>query len=443
MNLGLRNASTRPVLLAVEAAERFAYFGVLSLLPVHLSTWFAAAEPRHFIGRMLLQGGLSRIFGPLPPSALASLVFGSYTALSYVTPLLGALAADLAAGRRRMIVAGLALSLCGCLLLMREGGLLPALALLALGAGGIKANLLAQFAALAGPAAGRARGFAAYLIAVNAGALGGPLVCGWVAQQAGWRAGVAGAVVAMAGANALYLIGPTRAGSRPPARRPGRAGTPRRRRDLALVGAILIPYVLFYTAYNQAFDILPIWAAGHVDRRLGGSTAPVGWVYLLDAAFTMAAVGLFARFGRGSAREGRRVLLGCAACAAAYAGLALSMPADPRLTPLWTVVIFFLALDAGLPLVEVTTLDLLARLAPRRAEATTLALTSLCFAAANLGSGALGVLYARLPTSLFWLLHAGLAALGGLVAAGLTAPLGRARDRAEADEALAADPQPA
>ena len=408
-------------ILGVEAAERAAWFGVLSLLPLQLATRaFVGSNATHVAGLDVVRQVLQTAFGPLAPAALASLVFGSFTGCAYVTPLVGALIADRRRRRRITIFAGLALSTAGCALLATEAGLLVGLALLVLGAGGVKANLLAQVGALDGRD-GAPRRFAIYLGAVNVGALSGPLLCGGLAQAWGWRAGFLAATAILGGATGLYLWG-HRGGVEPSFdafRREADGGLrllepASRRWPIAPLAALLVPYVLFYIAYNQAFDLLPVWASTHVDLALGRFHAPVAWFYTVDGVFTIVAALAVARLWRGAGPNGVvAIAVACGLCATAYVGLGFA--AQTGRTPLLAMIGFFAALDAGLPLIEASTLARLGRLAPAGAAGTSLALTSLAFAAADFGAGAMGALYPHLSPTRFWWLQACVAASGGAV----------------------------
>ena len=90
-----------------EAWERFSYYGMTALLVLYMSqALFLPGRIGHVAGFAAFRAGLESVFGPMTTLALASQVFGLYTAFVYFTPVFGGLIADRWIGRRRAVMTG-------------------------------------------------------------------------------------------------------------------------------------------------------------------------------------------------------------------------------------------------------------------------------------------------------------------------------------------------
>ena len=84
----------------VEACERFSYYSMQTLLVLYMTKYLLL--PEHMNGVL----GLNwlRGFYGLDGQPLASKIFGAYTSLVYVTPILGGIIADRWLGRRAALI---------------------------------------------------------------------------------------------------------------------------------------------------------------------------------------------------------------------------------------------------------------------------------------------------------------------------------------------------
>src|SRR5437588_4854133 len=83
------------VLFATEMWERFSYYGMRALLVLYMTKYLLG--PSHadgVIGLAGLRTVLESVSGPLGVQPFASQIYGLYTGLVYLTPLLGGLIAD-------------------------------------------------------------------------------------------------------------------------------------------------------------------------------------------------------------------------------------------------------------------------------------------------------------------------------------------------------------
>ena len=122
---------------------------------------------------------------------------------------LGGLIADRWIGQRNAVVTGALCMSAGHVAMAFDQSFLVALVLLVVGSGFLKGNISAQVGALypADEASRRTRGFAIFSMAINVGAVAGPLVCGLLAQVFGWHVGFGVAAIFMFAGLATYLLG--------------------------------------------------------------------------------------------------------------------------------------------------------------------------------------------------------------------------------------------
>ncbi len=162
------------VLFGAEAWERFSYYGMRALLTLYL------------VNRMGYERG----------HALE--VYGLYTGLVYLTPLLGGYLADKMLGRRKAVLIGGALMALGQIFLMFPATLTLALGFLIAGNGFFKPNISTMVGGLYREGDTRRDGaFTIFYMGINLGALASPLVCGNLGERVGWAFGFGSAALGM------------------------------------------------------------------------------------------------------------------------------------------------------------------------------------------------------------------------------------------------------
>ena len=184
------------VCFATELWERFSYYGMRALLVFYLMQHFLFSDEQSY------------------------LIYGAYTAMVYMTPVLGGAIADRWLGARKAVTLGAILLVLGHFGMAFEGP--PAtqhfvsgatviarneaslrifylsLALIITGVGFLKTNASALVGALYernDPR--RDAGFTIFYLGINFGGAAAPLLCGWVGQTYGWRYGFAIAGIGM------------------------------------------------------------------------------------------------------------------------------------------------------------------------------------------------------------------------------------------------------
>ncbi len=169
-------------LFGAEFWERFCYYGMRAVLAPYVAMQFFA----HFGERA---------------DAEASSTYGGYTAMVYMTGILGGYVADKVLGYQRSIMLGGALMAVGMFMLLAPDltTFLVGLAVIVVGNGLFKPNISTMVGKLYAPGdARRDSGFTIFYMGINAGALVAPLVCGtWIGARWGLEYGFLAAAIGM------------------------------------------------------------------------------------------------------------------------------------------------------------------------------------------------------------------------------------------------------
>ncbi|HEY0326967.1 MAG TPA: peptide MFS transporter [Allosphingosinicella sp.] len=430
-----------------EAWERFSYYGMSALLVLYMvGELLLPGHVENVAGFQGLRGFIEGLYGPLSTQALASAIFGLYAGFVYFTPVLGGLIADRWIGQRNAVVLG-ALSMSGGHVAMAfDESFLLALLLLVIGSGLLKGNISAQVGALypREDEARRTRGFAIFSMAINFGAVLGPIFCGFLANRYGWHWGFGAAAIFMLGGLATYLVGYKHLPARVERRSDEAAKLTSH--DWAIIAALIA--VMFITmfhsiAYYQLANTFPVWVQEHVDLSLGAFEIPVPWYQSVDPLFSIIGVPvLFALWGWQARRRGEpgdlaKIGIGAslAACANLILVAAILVSGGDRIHPLWP---FLYCGTMGIAFLYYwpTLLALVSRAAPASVNATMMGVCFLTLFVGNNVIGWLGGFYESLGPLRFWLLHAGIGATGAVLVLLFGGALRRALESSVREEPL-------
>jgi POT family proton-dependent oligopeptide transporter len=406
-----------------EGCERFSYYSMQTLLVLYMVNYLLVP------GRMENVIGLNWLndnFYGLSGQPLASAIFGTYTSLVYLTPIVGGIIADKWFGRNATLIAGGVLMAIGHFLMAVEPAFLLALLFLLLGVGAFKGNIATQVGALYGPSdLRRAMAFQIFYIFINVSVIAGPLISGTLGQKVGWHYGFGCAGVVMVLGLIIYLSGrkylPSE--SRETRRETKQDRQPLTRDDWMCVVylLILIPVLAVALLTNQEiFNAYLVWGDEHFNLNLFGWAFPSTWLITLDAAVSFSMLVAVAAFWKwwGTRRtepdELSKMIIGSVFTIAG--GLCLFMaaatqPAGGKISMMWPL-LFELFNSIGFAHVLPISLALFSKISPRQITSTVIGLYYLAFFAANAVVGYVGGLYSSLPTTTFWLLHVGSAAFG-------------------------------
>jgi POT family proton-dependent oligopeptide transporter len=393
----------------------------------------------------------ANVYHGISGQPLASAIFGTYTALVYLTPIVGGIIADKWFGRNATLIAGGILMAIGHFLMAIEPAFLLALLFLLLGVGAFKGNIATQVGALYGPNdLRRAMAFQSFYIFINVSVIVGPLISGTLGQKVGWHYGFGCAGVVMVLGLVIYLSGrkylapdnkPARAAQEPPKEKLTRDDW------MSVVYlVILIPVLAISLLTNQEiFNAYLVWGDQHFNLSLAGYAFPSTWLITIDAAvsFTMlVAVAAFWKWWGTHRREPdeiSKMIIGSVFTIAGGLCLfmaALTQPAGGKISMLWPMM-FELCNSIGFAHVLPISLALFSKISPRQITSTVIGLYYLSFFIANAVVGYVGGLYSSLPTTTFWLIHVASAAFGLVAFAVLKLAIGHRMTSTAQDQSAA------
>ncbi len=422
-----------------EAWERFSYYGMTALLVLYMvNQVLLPGHVENIAGFAAFRAGLESIVGPMSPLALASQMFGLYTGFVYFTPVLGGIIADRWIGQRNAVVIGALLMSGGHIAMGFDQTFLLALLLLIVGSGFLKGNISAQVGALypLGEEARRTRGFAIFSMAINFGAVCGPLLCGFLAQYYGWHYGFGVAAIFMLAGLATYLSGyrhlPAKVSRRQKQHDAARLSSADWRVIRVLIIVMLIT-IFHSVSYYQVANVFMIWVQQSVDLSVGTLTIPVAWYQSIDPLVSIIAVPLL--FGlwqlqasrRGEPGELGKIGIGAWIAAAANLVLVVAIVTSggEAIHPLWPA-LYCAGLGVAFLYQWPTLLALVSRAAPARANATMMGIAFMSLFISNNLIGWIGRFYEQMSPTSFWIMHAAIAATGGSLILLFGRRLGRA-----------------
>ena len=408
-----------------EAWERFSFYGMQALLVLYMVKYLLLPGR---IEHIVAFDSFRRLYGGLSGQALASAIFGTYTATVYLTPIFGGFLADRLLGRRRTVLLGALTMAAGHFLMAFEGAFLFALLCLVLGCGMFKGNIASQVGSLYKPDdLRRADAFQIFYLGINAGVILSPLIVGTLGEVYGWHYGFAAAGVGMLLATGIYLSGQKYLRPGETAARTA-AAAPRAKlsgRDWRAVVALILLIPVLAVAIvpnNQIFNAYLIWGDQQFDLIFIGKKLPTTWLVTLDAIVSVSFLALVALFYRWYGKHWRepdevtKLIIGSAFSIGGMLCLfmaAASQSAGHKIGLFWPVAFHIVNSIAFAHLLPIS-LALYAKYAPQAINATVIGLYYLAFFLANSLVGWVGGFYETMATTNFWLLHAAFAAGSGL-----------------------------
>lgn len=283
------------VLFATEMWERFCFYGMRALLTLYV--WKHLSRPEiaeHVFGYAAVRAFVNEA----SDKAFAYEIYGIYTGLVYLTPLVGGVLADWVIGQRKSVVIGAIVMSIGEMLLMKDSLFFIGVTVLIVGNGFFKSNISTQVGALyAKGDERRDRAFNVFYVGINVGAFISPLVCGTLGEVVGWSWGFGSAGVGMLVGLAVYLWGQKhlapdllmerRAGAQKAERAPFTRSEWAKMLALVVLCAL---NVAFWGIYEQQGNSLEVWAdestERHVLRWLGSDwEMPATWFQSVNPMF--------------------------------------------------------------------------------------------------------------------------------------------------------------
>ena len=182
------------MLFFAEMWERFSYYGMRALLIFYLTQHWLFSDAR------------------------SNLIYGAYTSLVYITPVLGGYLADRYLGQRRAVLFGGILLMAGHFLMAVEGTggqndptinvFWAALAFIIVGSGFLKANISVMVGQLYGLTdTRRDPAYTIFYMGINLGAAVGTILVGYLGVTVGWSYGFGLAGIGMLAGLIVFVLG--------------------------------------------------------------------------------------------------------------------------------------------------------------------------------------------------------------------------------------------
>lgn len=386
------------LLFLVEMWERFSFYGMRALIVLYMIQTLAYSTQK------------------------AGNIYGLYTGLVYLTPLIGGYLADRYLGQRRCISLGAILMILGLfsLAFAPKSFFLFSLFLMIIANGFFKSNISSVLGLLYKDCNEKKdSAFTIFYMGINLGAFFSPLVCGTLAVKYGYEYGFASAGFGMLIGLALYklyenkLLGNN--GLCPVSSIDGNIksqsledSTDEKNRLRALIVLMLFT-IPFWICFEQAGSSLTLFAQYQTNRNFLGYEIPTGYFQSLNPLFiiTLAPIiSTFWEFLRKFSKEPSSVekfaialfLISFSFVILAYAG---HLSIKSLVSPLWLVLGYFIMTVAELCLSPIG-LSLVTKLAPAKFLSLTMGFWFLTSFIGNLIAGVWGGNYEKLtPIKLF------------------------------------------
>ncbi|MDK9740036.1 peptide MFS transporter [Vibrio sp. D404a] len=287
------------LLFSTELWERFSYYAMRAILVL-------------FLTDTTINGGL----GWSTKDALD--LYGIYTGLVYITPLIGGWVADNYLGQRKSILIGGVLMALGQFTLALPTGFMGldqvsalylGLALLISGNGMFKPNISTMVGDLYQEGDNRRDGaFTIFYMGINLGALIGGLISGAAVDSYGWKAGFLAAGIGMVISLIMQMtmaqswlgdIGSVPAAARAKALNKSDNKAPLTKEEFDRLKVILIMglfVIVFWAGFEQAGGLMNIYTQQYTDRMIGDFEVPAAWFQSLNPFFIITLAPLIAAF---------------------------------------------------------------------------------------------------------------------------------------------------
>lgn len=269
------------VLFFTEMWERFSYYGMRALLTLFLISTIA-------------DGG----WGWTNSEAMK--LYGTYTGLVYLTPLLGGIIADKITGYKKAILIGALVMTLGHLSMAFEG-ITPwffylGLGLMILGNGMFKPNISSMVGNLyPDTSAKKDAGYTIFYMGINAGAFLGMLLCGYIGEKVGWHYGFGLAGVFMFFGMLQFYFAEKIFGIIGESPKKVQAFHDKKvanheeedeeipsnvvRDRLVVIAVLMLASIVFFLAFEQAGGSMSIFAKDYTQRVLeGGAATTFKWI---------------------------------------------------------------------------------------------------------------------------------------------------------------------
>lgn len=266
--------------------ERFSYYGMRAFLILYIINDATAGKKSHL-------GGLGL------DKSEAGFIYGTFTSMCYLLPLLGGFLSDTFFGKRKSVVIGGFLIMFGHFTLAFDynfTSFIIGLTLLAFGNGFFKPSAPSMIGDLYQPGDKRRdSGFTLYYMLFNGGAFFAPLICGYFGETYGYRYGFMIAGFAMMMGLIVYMIAAQRflgeIGKHPIRKQKTKEHIKNKpltkyEWDRIIVIIVLLFFVTFFwTGFEQAGTTLNLYTDNFIDKTIFGWEMPTSWFQAINPVF--------------------------------------------------------------------------------------------------------------------------------------------------------------
>ncbi len=389
------------LLFFVEMWERFSYYGMRALLILYMIQHLAYSIQK------------------------SNTIYGLYTGLVYLTPLLGGYIADRFWGQRRCISLGAILMCFGLLGLASdiEYLFLPSLFVMIIANGFFKSNISTIVGMLYGKnREKRDAGFTIFYMGINLGSFFSPLVCGTIAHFYGFNYGFMAAGVGILIGYIIYKLFENKLlenhGLKPAYIKEDKEVqlnplTIHEKRRIYALFILMTFSIFFWVCFEQAGCSFTLFAEYSTQRTFGDFVIPTGYFQSLNPLFIVTLAPLTSIFWGYLAKRDREpsavtkftIALMLISLSAIIVAVAAHYAQNGLVSPMWLVFTYFFATVAELCLSPIG-LSLVSKLAPLRFASLLMGTWFLASFFGNLIAGLFAGFYDKIEHTLFFALLA-------------------------------------
>jgi proton-dependent oligopeptide transporter, POT family len=359
----------------------------------------------------------------------ASVLYGWYTGLVYLTPVIGGLIADKYLGQKRSVFVGGALMALGQFILFgSEASFFIGLMFLIIGNGFFKPNISTQVGNLYPAGDPRRDGaFTIFYMGINLGAFICNFVCGTLAAVYGWRYGFLAAGIGMCIALVVQAVGKKflapdtlqkrETGSSEAQKQPLTKSEWKRVWALVILCALNI---IFWAVYEQQGNTMQTWAD---EKTIWPSWASSTWFQSVNAAFIFIFAPFFAQFWLWQNKRGKepssvaKMAIGCFILGGSYIVMVIGakvIGGGSEKGSLFWPIFCTLLLTIGELYLSPIGLSLVTKVAPARIVSLMMGMWFLSSFFGNILSGYIGQLYTTMSPEMFFLILMALGMAAGV-----------------------------
>ena len=434
------------VLFAVEAMERFGYYGMRALLTLYMVGFLFKGS-----------GEESEI------TSRAGTIYGWFTGLVYLTPVIGGYLADRYLGQRKSIVIGAILMGLGYFIMAIPyvSFFYLALGAVILGNGFFKPNVSTLVGQLYDAQSfdettkerdvRKEAGYIFFYMGINLGAMFSPFICGTLGEKLGWHWGFISAGVGMIISIIILSWGRKHLGTagllpskKEKKREQDRPLTIVEKHRIAVIFILAFFVIFFWITFEQAGSSLTLFAARSTDRTIFGFEVPVTWFQSVNPVLIVLLAPMFARLWMNLGKRNmdpstpRKMSFGLFL---ASAGFLILIPASSiasegtRVSMLWLIGVYLTHTIGELCLSPIG-LAMVNKLAPVKFLSLLMGVWFTSNFAANLVAGLFAGLYDQMDMTTFFVIPAATAGVSGIILLIISSRLAKWMHKEEEEELL-------